>query len=476
MTWASVVFPVPGGPQKIADDSRSDSTSTRSGRPGPTRSSWPTMSSRRIGPQPGGERRLLGQLLLGRRREQVGPLADPARTVVPSRPRLQTPAGRLAGPELVTGQVAVPANHRPCPVGGGLARATSCATSHGRSPCLDDRGASADSPRGRARPGRVDTATRAARRGRPDGRRPRRARDDSPPGATGRHEVDAAADEVRGHVDEAGRRSTDGGAVRSSIAGAAPRAPGRRGCRRRRARAGRHDDRPRAPRPSSGERARWLVPTTAAHARRDRAAVAPGSLELDRRSTRSRPGAAPPAARCRPTCSTAQDVGGVRTQLPGGAVRTERQAAGAAVTGHAEHRIGPAASVATPCADGLDDPPADVRQPGTTNAAARRARRPVTHPTRRVCQVEPSGSRAGPAMTRSSITSDVAAPLGAAGRRAPGTSSSPRRTGHGTLAAVRPQPCPGHSHRAGFQPERGGETAAVRENGGVTETGRARCG
>jgi hypothetical protein len=45
MTWASVVLPVPGGPQKIAEDKRSDSTSTRKGRPRPTSSSWPTMSS-----------------------------------------------------------------------------------------------------------------------------------------------------------------------------------------------------------------------------------------------------------------------------------------------------------------------------------------------------------------------------------------------------------------------------------------------
>src|SRR5262245_7855609 len=49
MTWASVVLPVPGGPHRMADDSRSDSTSTRRGRPGPTSSSWPTRSSIRSG-------------------------------------------------------------------------------------------------------------------------------------------------------------------------------------------------------------------------------------------------------------------------------------------------------------------------------------------------------------------------------------------------------------------------------------------
>ena len=42
---ASVVLPVPGGPQRITDDSRSASISARSGRPGPSRCSWPTMSS-----------------------------------------------------------------------------------------------------------------------------------------------------------------------------------------------------------------------------------------------------------------------------------------------------------------------------------------------------------------------------------------------------------------------------------------------
>src|SRR5690606_33273589 len=42
-------FPVPGGPQRITDESRSDSTSTRSGLPGPSSSSWPTMSSSRWG-------------------------------------------------------------------------------------------------------------------------------------------------------------------------------------------------------------------------------------------------------------------------------------------------------------------------------------------------------------------------------------------------------------------------------------------
>ncbi len=46
ITWAIVVFPVPGGPQSTTDDNRSASISTRSGLPGPSRCSWPTTSSR----------------------------------------------------------------------------------------------------------------------------------------------------------------------------------------------------------------------------------------------------------------------------------------------------------------------------------------------------------------------------------------------------------------------------------------------
>ncbi len=45
MSRASVVLPVPGGPQRITDDSRSASIRARSGRPGPSRWSWPTTSS-----------------------------------------------------------------------------------------------------------------------------------------------------------------------------------------------------------------------------------------------------------------------------------------------------------------------------------------------------------------------------------------------------------------------------------------------
>ena len=40
-----MVLPVPGGPQRMTDDSRSDSMSTRSGLPGPSRCCWPTTSS-----------------------------------------------------------------------------------------------------------------------------------------------------------------------------------------------------------------------------------------------------------------------------------------------------------------------------------------------------------------------------------------------------------------------------------------------
>ncbi len=45
ITRASVVLPVPGGPHRMIDRSRSCSIAARSGRPGPRSASWPTMSS-----------------------------------------------------------------------------------------------------------------------------------------------------------------------------------------------------------------------------------------------------------------------------------------------------------------------------------------------------------------------------------------------------------------------------------------------
>jgi acyl carrier protein len=42
---ASVVLPVPGGPQRIIECSRPDSKATRSGLPGPSRCGWPITSS-----------------------------------------------------------------------------------------------------------------------------------------------------------------------------------------------------------------------------------------------------------------------------------------------------------------------------------------------------------------------------------------------------------------------------------------------
>ena len=45
MTWARVVLPTPGGPQKIIDDTPSDSIMRRRTLPGPIRWRWPTMSS-----------------------------------------------------------------------------------------------------------------------------------------------------------------------------------------------------------------------------------------------------------------------------------------------------------------------------------------------------------------------------------------------------------------------------------------------
>src|SRR5947209_88071 len=45
MIWASVVFPVPGGPERITDGKRSASIARRSNFPGPRICSWPTNSS-----------------------------------------------------------------------------------------------------------------------------------------------------------------------------------------------------------------------------------------------------------------------------------------------------------------------------------------------------------------------------------------------------------------------------------------------
>ena len=49
ISLAIVVLPVPGGPQRIAELNRSASISARRGRPGPSRRSWPTTSSRDCG-------------------------------------------------------------------------------------------------------------------------------------------------------------------------------------------------------------------------------------------------------------------------------------------------------------------------------------------------------------------------------------------------------------------------------------------
>ena len=46
MMRASVVLPVPGGPHRMIDCSRSRSMASRSGLPGASSSSWPTNSSK----------------------------------------------------------------------------------------------------------------------------------------------------------------------------------------------------------------------------------------------------------------------------------------------------------------------------------------------------------------------------------------------------------------------------------------------
>ena len=71
MSRASVVFPVPGGPQKITDDSRSASISRRSGRPS---AEQVLLSDHLVEPgrtQARRERSLSSQPLGGRRGEEV---------------------------------------------------------------------------------------------------------------------------------------------------------------------------------------------------------------------------------------------------------------------------------------------------------------------------------------------------------------------------------------------------------------------
>ncbi len=68
MMRASVVFPVPGGPQRMIDCRRSRSIASRSGRPGASSSSWPTNSSNVRGRM----RSASGAVACARRRVFVG--------------------------------------------------------------------------------------------------------------------------------------------------------------------------------------------------------------------------------------------------------------------------------------------------------------------------------------------------------------------------------------------------------------------
>ncbi len=68
---ASVVLPVPGGPQKMTDESRSASISRRSGRPSPSRCSWPDHLVEPRWTQTRREGRLSRQALGRGRREEV---------------------------------------------------------------------------------------------------------------------------------------------------------------------------------------------------------------------------------------------------------------------------------------------------------------------------------------------------------------------------------------------------------------------
>ena len=67
---ARVVLPVPGGPQRITDDSRSASIRARRGRPGRQQVVLADDLVERLWPHPGGQRRLAGQAIVEGGREQ----------------------------------------------------------------------------------------------------------------------------------------------------------------------------------------------------------------------------------------------------------------------------------------------------------------------------------------------------------------------------------------------------------------------
>ena len=71
MSRAIVVLPVPGGPQRITEERRSPSISARSGRPGASRSRWPTTSSSVRGRSRAASGGFGGQPLLRRRRKEI---------------------------------------------------------------------------------------------------------------------------------------------------------------------------------------------------------------------------------------------------------------------------------------------------------------------------------------------------------------------------------------------------------------------
>ena len=119
-TRARVVLPVPGGPHRITEDSRSASISSRSGRPGPIRWSWPTISSRVRGRSraASGARRLSRSAAAASNRSpSTPPRLWPERPAAPGGSPLtrwfgqyQPPSTRLPSPNPVPGLPAAPHN------------------------------------------------------------------------------------------------------------------------------------------------------------------------------------------------------------------------------------------------------------------------------------------------------------------------------------------------------------------------------
>ena len=149
-----VVLPVPGGPQSTTDESRSDSMSTRSDLPGPSRCCWPTTSSS----DRGRSRAASGARLASRSSTAAANRSGPDATRHASTLRRQHPqsdwcdSGRSCGRSNAPSDGAV--RQRVCDVSDDLAGPdVASVNTSGRQPAADQRGQTIVVVRDRARAG-----------------------------------------------------------------------------------------------------------------------------------------------------------------------------------------------------------------------------------------------------------------------------------------------------------------------------------